>query len=85
LPILECGPHEQATNENGGQDDQEDENDLSPGAHRTALFPTKLDSTPPPVFGEANSSIERSGESRFTSALKSHKLDREAQRSSDGS
>jgi hypothetical protein len=48
LPILECGPHEQAANENGGQDDQEDENDLTPGTHTTALFPTKLDSTPLP-------------------------------------
>ena len=48
LPVLERRPYEQATDENGGQDDEEGEDDLSAGVHATSVVPAEADPTPLP-------------------------------------
>jgi hypothetical protein len=52
LPILHRCPNEQATDENGGQADEQDKNDRSGTVHESKSFPPKWISTPtkpPPV------------------------------------
>jgi hypothetical protein len=49
LSVLERRPHEQATDENGGQDDEEGEDDLSAGVPATRVVPAKADPTPLPA------------------------------------
>jgi hypothetical protein len=46
LPILQRCPHEQATDENGGQEDEEDKNDHSHGVHPSKRYPPKRNSSP---------------------------------------
>jgi hypothetical protein len=46
LPILQRCPNEQATDKNGGQEDEEDKNDRSGTIHTGTSFPPKPVSSP---------------------------------------